>query len=488
MPNYMVNDVSLTSVANAIRVKGGTSSPLVFPEGFVTAIENLPTESTGPGGDVTQDSQGYLILNDEDSGGEDASKSVKFIDYDGRLLYSYTAAEANALTALPNNPSHAGLTAQGWNYTLQQLKIQVTAVGEAIVGQMYVTDDNKTRIYCHFDTGQLSPYLGICPNGTVTVDWGDNSSTDTLTGTSESTVKTIQHVYAEDGDYVITLAAAAGTTFAFNGSSTYYSYILRAGTDSTTSKVRSHAYRNAIKKIELGSAAKISNYAFAYCYSLKTITMPSNISNLTNYGFYYCVSLKSIVLPTNISYVTSYTFRYCYGLNSVSLPYGLSTIDMYAFSNCSGLKNICIPSSVNSWGTYLFYQCYNLNSITIPSGVTTIGANSFYACWGLSTITMQTGITSIDSAVFYNCYCLASITIPASVTSIGSQAFYTSGVTEYHLRSTSPPTLSNTNAFTGILSSCIIYVPKSENQTVLNAYKTAANWSTYADYMQEEPE
>ena len=36
-------DTDLTSVANAIRTKGGTSASLAFPSGFVTAIGNIPT-------------------------------------------------------------------------------------------------------------------------------------------------------------------------------------------------------------------------------------------------------------------------------------------------------------------------------------------------------------------------------------------------------------------------------------------------------------
>lgn len=42
-----VQDASLTSVANAIRAKGGTSAQLTFPADFVTAIENI---SGGGGG------------------------------------------------------------------------------------------------------------------------------------------------------------------------------------------------------------------------------------------------------------------------------------------------------------------------------------------------------------------------------------------------------------------------------------------------------
>jgi len=36
-------DADLTSVANAIRTKGGTSASLAFPSGFVSAIANIPS-------------------------------------------------------------------------------------------------------------------------------------------------------------------------------------------------------------------------------------------------------------------------------------------------------------------------------------------------------------------------------------------------------------------------------------------------------------
>jgi uncharacterized membrane protein len=39
----------LTSVANAIRTKGGTSSQLAFPDGFVSAVQAIPTGTTPTG-------------------------------------------------------------------------------------------------------------------------------------------------------------------------------------------------------------------------------------------------------------------------------------------------------------------------------------------------------------------------------------------------------------------------------------------------------
>lgn len=41
----LTNVVDLTAVANAIRSKGGTTDPLVYPDGFVTAINNIQAGS-----------------------------------------------------------------------------------------------------------------------------------------------------------------------------------------------------------------------------------------------------------------------------------------------------------------------------------------------------------------------------------------------------------------------------------------------------------
>lgn len=42
MANYIVSDGNLSAVADAIRARGGTSEPLAFPAGFVSALEAIP--------------------------------------------------------------------------------------------------------------------------------------------------------------------------------------------------------------------------------------------------------------------------------------------------------------------------------------------------------------------------------------------------------------------------------------------------------------
>ena len=43
MTDYLTNDTDLKKVADAIRAKGGTTAPLVFPDGFSAAVGAIST-------------------------------------------------------------------------------------------------------------------------------------------------------------------------------------------------------------------------------------------------------------------------------------------------------------------------------------------------------------------------------------------------------------------------------------------------------------
>ena len=45
MADYKVTDTELISIADAIRLKGGTSASMVFPSGFVSAISAISSGS-----------------------------------------------------------------------------------------------------------------------------------------------------------------------------------------------------------------------------------------------------------------------------------------------------------------------------------------------------------------------------------------------------------------------------------------------------------
>lgn len=47
MANYLATDTDLAAVASAIRTKGGTNANLSFPNGFISAIQAIPTSGGG---------------------------------------------------------------------------------------------------------------------------------------------------------------------------------------------------------------------------------------------------------------------------------------------------------------------------------------------------------------------------------------------------------------------------------------------------------
>ena len=472
-----VNDTSLASVADAIRAKGGASDALVFPDGFVSAISAI---QTGGGGGAAPSAEW---------------SDVTFTDYDGAVLYSYSLAEAQALTELPALPAHDGLVCQGWNWTLEAIKALNRPV---TVGAMYITDDGVTRLHIRIATvGRMTVplYIGQTVSNGVSIDWGDGSTTQTLSGTGNVNTS---HTYAEPGDYVISLMPQGGCKLSFGDGSSSYCVM---GATGNNGKV----YCNMIQEVYVGKnvtsignnafnscyslasitipdgVTSIGNFAFQYCYSFASITFPDGVTSIGNYAFGGCYPLASITIPTSVTSIGNDAFNACYSLSSITIPNSVTSIGDNAFDYCRSLASITIPTGVTSIETYAFDNCYSLASITIPAGVTSIGNFAFYSCYSLASITIPDGVTSIGNYAFGGCYSLASITIPTSVTSIGNYAFsYCSGMRYYDFSAcTSIPALSNKNAFNNIPSDCQMLIPSA----LYNKWKTATNWATYANYM-----
>ena len=323
------------------------------------------------------DKSGAVIIGTMAGGGEPVrAKDVNFIDYDGTVLYSYTVAEAAALTALPALPVHDGLVCQGWNWSLDDIK----AMGRAVeIGAMYITDDGKTRIYIHLEDGRTSPMLGCCPKGTVTVDWGDGTEPDTLTGISTSTVKwTPTHEYSAAGDYVIKLSVVGSVGLAGSSSSDQYSYLLRY---SSSADKRNHVYQNAIQKVEIGdSVTSIGDYAFRSCYSLASITIPCSVTSI-GFAFNNCYSLASVVIPSGVTSIDDGAFQNCYSLASVVIPSGVTSIGYGAFQYCESLASITLPDGVTSIKNYAFSGCYSVRyyDFTRHTAVPTLSSTDAFA-------------------------------------------------------------------------------------------------------------
>ena len=457
------------------------------------------------------------------TGGGGASPSAKpndvtFIDYDGTILYSYSLEEAQALTELPELPSHDGLVCQGWNWTLEAIKALNLPV---TVGAMYITDDGATRLNIRIETaGRMTVPLHInqtVANG-VSINWGDGSTSETLSGTGNVNTS---HTYAEPGDYIISLMPDDGCTLSFGANSP--SYCVMGSTDDNNI-----VYRNFLKAVRIGNGVtRIANYAFNKCYSLSSITIPDGVTSIGDRAFNSCYKLSSVTIPDGVTSIGLDEFQSCSSLASIAIPYGVTRITNNAFSNCYSLSRITIPGSVTiigeyafdsctslasvaisegvtSVGIYAFNNCYSLSSITIPDGVTSIGNYVFQNCKSLSSVTISDGVTSIGDYAFQNCKSLSSITISDSVTTIGNRAFrlcaslvsiaipgsltsisdyaFTScfGIRYYDFSAcTAIPVLPTTNVFSGIQSDCQMLIPSA----LFDEWSAATNWATYASYM-----
>lgn len=232
-------------------------------------------------------------------------------------------------------------------------------------------------------------------------------------------------------------------------------------------KILSESEAKAIRAVNIDSKQSI--------YSVKGIEY---FVNLESFQAYNAIALRTLDLSknTNLRTIKEQALYKCSGLESVILPPTIETIEDDAFHYCPRLASINIPEGVKSIGICAFAGASALTEIAIPQSVTTIGENAF-AATGLHSIIIPEGVAVIEYATFYNCKSLNSIVLPSTITSIGDRTFdYCYELKEIHCKATTPPTLEMFSLLSNI-SGRKIYVPHGS----VEAYKTAENWSKFAE-------
>ncbi len=168
-------------------------------------------------------------------------------------------------------------------------------------------------------------------------------------------------------------------------------------------------------------------YLMGYTGTKTDITLPNSINGhdyeIYQYAFYLSFSLKSITIPDNVTSIGDYAFYGCYTFANVTIGNGITYIGEWVFAYCTSLASVNIPDSVTYIDYGAFYGCTALTSVTIGNGVISIGGWAFEGCTSLTSVTIGNSVTYIDEYAFAYCYSLTNITIPDSVTSIGSYAF-----------------------------------------------------------------
>lgn len=407
---YIVDASDMTLVADAIRNRAGVDNSLAFPDEFVDTIDLII-------GGTTSRSVSPLDVN--------------FYDYDGTLLYAYTIAEAQAMTELPSGQTHDGLIFQGWNWSLEDINALTHPMN---IGAMYITDDGKTRLYITLQEGRTSPMLGVGVNGTVSVDWGDGTEPDVLTGTARDTVQwTPTHQYDAAGDYVIRLTVDGEMQFLGTGTNLAKTYLLRHAT--TVDAMNEH-YQRCIKKVEIGA----------------------NVSRIYNFGFLNCEKMTSISIPSSINTIALQAFQHCADLQYCTIPNQIISIGNNIFNSCSNLVHVSFPKGLTSIGTAVFMNCYSLLEIAIPDSIASIGGQALRYCHDMTHVFVPNSVASVAGLAFDGCIAMKYIDFSSH---------------------TSVPTLVSADAFTNLPADCKIHVPAA----LYDEWIAATNWTTFADYI-----
>lgn len=394
---------------------------------------------------------------------------VTLIDYDGTVLHTYTAAEFLALTALPANPDRTaeGLTALGWNWTLADAKTYVTAHGMLVIGQTYEPTDGKAHLFIrvidHSKPVVIRWYQRVA--NMVSVDFGDGTEAVTVSATGNVSYS---KTYDTNGDYEIKMDAGED-------------YIDIGGAQ------KPPLFRNGdaaiLTKAYLGSKGTgiLATSAFTSLSDLHAMVITPAVTSLSA-GCFNNTGITGLVIPNSVSSITTSTASYSPRLRYISLPASITSIGGNApFESCGSLRILTVPDGTTTISGSLLARCAGLQRVSLPNTLTAV-PGAFTMCGALLRIDIPEGVTSVANYAFQSVGSMLEITLPSTITSIGTGAFTSLlNCRTITVKATTPPTLSNSNAFSDMPSDCRIIVP----QGTLSAYQTATNWSAHAARMEE---
>ena len=216
------------------------------------------------------------------------------------------------------------------------------------------------------------------------------------------------------------------------------------------------------------TVTQIQNFAFSNCPDLKTVNIPSTVSNIAvtyKNGNYFsscfsgCTSFKAFIIssdnpyysavggvlfdkdkttlikcpqaktgeysvPSTIKKISEGAFYECTSLTSISLPNSITSIGQYAFYICSSLTNINIPTNLTELGSFVFSNCSSLSEIIIPIGIKIIPKRAFQDCSSLTSVTIPEGVEEIGYSAFLGCSKLKEVVLPSTIKALGGYCFH----------------------------------------------------------------
>lgn len=119
--------------------------------------------------------------------------------------------------------------------------------------------------------------------------------------------------------------------------------------------------------------------------------------------------ILGVKIEAGVTDISDFAFAECSALVSVTIPEGLESIGAFAFFNCDSLTELIAGTGVKSIGDAAFFSCDSLTGITLPAGVESIGNVAFSDCVGLTGAAIPVSVTVIGIDVFSGCTALKDI-------------------------------------------------------------------------------
>ena len=327
----------------------------------IQGLINKSNEATG-GNDTDLTTAIDTLISNQGGGGAVKEKAVNFWDYDGTLLYSYTLAEARALTSLPELPTYEDTRfyASGWTITLANL--QAVEGFEEITVKLTSNDTTYPQIALFVvdmckttdNTMSLTTYKRTSSYKAV-IDWGDGTTRQTIGSTSATTYS---HAYTERKKYTIILMSEAksGSVNFGNGTESMFipSTVLKAiHTSSSYHEVSKYAFQSNYN-LQFAAAYKTNDYMFASCFSLQKFIMMTHAETLSSYMFNYAYAIgrMSVSYPMSNMFqgTNNLTHFKCTNANNgggiYSIPQGLKVLILSATSMMTYSANIPVGTLI----------------------------------------------------------------------------------------------------------------------------------------------
>lgn len=313
-------------------------------------------------------------------GAEEAPENdVNFYDYDGFRVASYTIDEAKALTELPTPPSHEGLVFQEWNWSLSDLTSYNRRYAD--IGANYITTDGKTHLFVTItDTNEVFiMFRGY--NGTLSVDWGDNSTASSLTFYATISNRAVSHTYSTAGDYKIVLEFTQSDVSGFFG---LYS----------TNNSNNFSTNIILKEVNCGNYFTLNTGNSLSCI-LPLLKVSISTGTDCNFSSTFYYSIVAMIAPPRGTFFNVSSALYIVSA-IICLPASTSDYSQLGFQNCTTTK-IIVPECTDStkrMGQYALISMCHTRIISLPSSfqfANTTANNWFGSCPALEYLDIVQG-------------------------------------------------------------------------------------------------